>query len=68
MHSVATLREFVASAYGVREAQVVGPPWIEIDRFVLDATMPPETNRDQRLAMLRNLFADRFKLTIRHKT
>lgn len=68
MHSVATLREFVATAYGVREAQIVGPPWIENDRFVLDATMPPETTRDQRLAMLRNLLADRFKLTIRHET
>jgi len=68
MHSVATLREFVATAYDVREAQVVGPPWIETDRFVLDATMPPETTRDQRLAMLCNLLADRFRLTIRHET
>jgi len=68
MHSVATLREFAATAYDVREAQIVGPPWIETDRFVLDATMPPETTRDQRLAMLRNLLADRFRLTIRHET
>ena len=68
MHSVATLREFVATAYDVREAQIVGSPWIETERYVLDATMPPETTRDQRLAMLRNLLADRFSLTIRHET
>ena len=68
IHSVATLREFVATAYEVREVQIVGPPWIETDRFVLDATMPPETTRDQWLAMLRNLLADRFRLTIRHET
>lgn len=68
MHSVATLREFVATAYDVREAQIVGPPWIETDRFILDATMPPETTREQRLEMLRNLLGDRFTLTIHHET
>jgi uncharacterized protein (TIGR03435 family) len=68
MHSVATLRELVATSYDVREAQVIGLPWIATDRFALDATMPLETSRDQRLAMLRNLLADRFRLTIRHET
>jgi uncharacterized protein (TIGR03435 family) len=64
---VATLREFVATAYDVREAQIVGPPWGEADMFVLDATMPPVTSHQQRLAMLRNLLADRFRLTIHHE-
>ena len=68
MHSVATLREFVAAAYEVREAQILGPEWIKADMFVLDATMPPETARQQRLAMLRNLLADRFGLAIHHET
>ena len=68
LHSVATLREFVANAYDVKEPEVAGPSWIETDRFVLDATMPPETTREHRLAMLRNLLAERFHLTIHRET
>jgi uncharacterized protein (TIGR03435 family) len=68
IHYVATLKEFLANAYDVKELQVEGPVWMATERFVLDATMPPETTREQRLSMLKNLLADRFKLTTHRDT
>ena len=68
LHSVATLKEFLASAYDVKEFQIEGPSWLDAERFVLDATMPLETTAEQRRWMLRNLLVDRFKVTIHHDT
>src|SRR5439155_20053661 len=51
----ATLKEFLASAYDVKEFQVEGPAWMDTERFVLNAAMPPETTRDQLHSMLQNL-------------
>ena len=68
MHYVATLRELLANAYGMKEYQVEGPDWMDTERFVLDATMPPETARSQRLSMLKNLLVDRFNLTVHRDT
>ncbi len=62
IHLTATLRELIANAYDVKEFQVDGPVWMDEASFVLDATMPPETTRPQRLSMLQNLLADRFKM------
>ena len=36
-----------------------GPAWMDTERFVLNAAMPPETTRDQLHSMLQNLLADR---------
>ena len=68
IHYVATLKEFLANAYDVKELQVEGPVWMATERFVLDATMPPETTRKQRLSMLKNLLADRFQLSTHRDT
>jgi uncharacterized protein (TIGR03435 family) len=68
IHSIATLRELVATAYDAKEVQVAGPSWIDSDRFVLDATMPPQTTRDQRLQMLRTLLVERFHLVTHRET
>jgi uncharacterized protein (TIGR03435 family) len=68
IHYVATLKAFLTTAYDVKEFQVEGPVWMDTERFVLDATMRPETTREQRLSMLKNLLADRFKLTTHRET
>jgi len=68
MHVVGTLRELLANAYDVKEPQIAGPSWMDTDRFILDAKMPPETTRPQRLVMLRNLLTDRFKLATHEET
>jgi uncharacterized protein (TIGR03435 family) len=56
------------SAYAVKEYQIVGPGWLdatdETTRFVIDATMPAGTTKDQLRVILQNLLAERFKLGV----
>jgi uncharacterized protein (TIGR03435 family) len=68
IHRAATLKELLAEAYDVKEFQIDGPDWIGRDRFLVDATMPPDTTSGQVLAMMRNLLADRFQLTSHRET
>ena len=42
-----------------------GPDWIDNEHYDVDATMPPETTREQVQVMLQNLLAERFKMTVR---
>jgi uncharacterized protein (TIGR03435 family) len=60
------------NAYGVQNDQVSGPAWIEDfmgpNRYVVDATMPPGTTKEQFQQMLRNLLAERFHLVVHHET
>lgn len=72
--SKVTIKELVASAYGVKQAQVAGgPAWVETERFDLDAKMDEETagalkklpgpqQKAQRQEMLQAVLADRFRL------
>jgi uncharacterized protein (TIGR03435 family) len=62
-HAVRTL---VAAAYNVSPQAISGgPAWIDSDRFDILAKAPGEVrpNLDEQMKMLRNLLADRFKLT-----
>jgi uncharacterized protein (TIGR03435 family) len=43
--------------------QIRGPAWLDSAAFAVDATMPPQTTREQFRAMLQNLFAERFRLS-----
>src|SRR5579863_1961855 len=60
------LKDLVINAYGVKDFQIVGPDWLNDDsettRFTIDATMPPDTTKEQLRLMLQSLLADRFKL------
>jgi uncharacterized protein (TIGR03435 family) len=64
----ATLKTLFTLAWDVKDFQLVGPGWIDDERFTIDATMPPETTGDQTRAMLRNLLADRFKVQVHRET
>ncbi len=60
-------------AYDVPVDQVAGPKWIFGDlmgsnSYVIDATMPPGTTKEQFRLMLQNLLAQRFHLTVHHET
>jgi uncharacterized protein (TIGR03435 family) len=66
-----TLKLLIAEAYAVHDFQVSGgPKWIDSDRYDVEAKAagdaPP--SRKQLRAMLQNLLADRFGLTVRHET
>ncbi|SPE39144.1 conserved exported hypothetical protein [Candidatus Sulfopaludibacter sp. SbA3] len=63
-----TLKALLLNAYDVKPYQIQGPPWLDTERFDVNATMPPETTKEQFRAMLQNLLAERFKLTIHRET
>jgi uncharacterized protein (TIGR03435 family) len=66
------LKDLVINAYNVKDFLIVGPDWLDsgdnTTRFVVDATMPPETTKEQLRLMLQNLLAERFKLAIHRET
>src|SRR5262249_47349509 len=60
--SYAPLRQFLQQAYNLRQFQVIGPAWLESERFDMTAKIPPGTTREQVRMMMQNLLLDRFKL------
>ena len=63
-----SLRNLLMNAYDVKSFQIQGPPWLDTERFEVNATMRPETTKEQFRVMLQNLLAERFKLTIHRET
>src|ERR1700722_10609921 len=63
-----SLKNILMSAYDVKNFQIVGPAWLDTERFDITATMPPDTTKEQFRAMLQNLLADRFKMTVHRET
>ena len=62
------LRSLLMTAYDVKNFQIVGPSWLDSERFEITATMPPETTKEQFRLMLQNLLAERFKMAIHRET
>jgi uncharacterized protein (TIGR03435 family) len=67
-YSAIRLKDLVINAYNVTDFQIAGPSWLESSdettRLTVDATMPPDTTKEQLRVMLQNLLAERFKLAI----
>ena len=63
-----SLRQLFTNAYDVKGFQISGPAWLDFERFDIDATMPPETSKEQFRIMLQNLLADRFKAVVYRET
>jgi uncharacterized protein (TIGR03435 family) len=57
------LRMIIQRAYNLQPSQIVGPDWLDADRFDVDAKLPANSSMQQVPAMLRALLADRFKLS-----
>jgi len=61
-----SLKLMIAAAYNLNPREVSGgPSWVESDRYDILARTPGEVRptHDEQMRMLRNLLADRFKLT-----
>lgn len=63
-----SLKNLLMTAYDAKSFQIQGPSWLDTERFELNATMPPETTREQFRLMLQHLLTERFKLTIHRET
>ncbi len=65
---VATLKGLLMQAYGLKDYQILGPSWIETDRFEVAAKIPAGANQAQVAGMLQLLLAQRFRLAVRRET
>src|ERR1035438_5651264 len=65
----ATLANLLTRAYDVRYDQISGPLWLNDGSYAyaIDATIPPNTTKDQFRLMLQNLLAERFHLKLHHQ-
>jgi uncharacterized protein (TIGR03435 family) len=61
------LAALVILAYEIKDYQYSGPEWTQFTHFIVSATIPPGTTKEQFRGMMQNLLADRFKLTVHHK-
>jgi uncharacterized protein (TIGR03435 family) len=51
-------------AYGLPHYQIVGPSWLETERYDIVATVPKGSNKAEVPAMLRGLLMDRFHMRV----
>jgi uncharacterized protein (TIGR03435 family) len=63
----ATLRYCILRAYGVADAQVSGPDWLDSERYDIIAKAADDAQDDLSALRLQALLADRFKLTLHRK-
>jgi len=57
-----TLSDLIKQAFSLKDFQLSGPSWLDDDIFTVQATMPPDTGKDQVMLMLQNALLDRFGL------
>jgi len=59
-----SVKQIIATAYGVREFQVSGPAWIGAERYHIDAKADGKADDDIMLPMLQTLLAERFQVVL----
>lgn len=63
-----SIARLVQRAYGVTPPQVIGPDWLGSVRVDIAAKYPANASEADRVAMLRTLLEDRFKLAVHRET
>lgn len=64
----ASLKVLIRYAYGVSDLQIVGPSWLDADRFDLAGKAPQGVADNQLMPMLQALLKERFHLAVHHET
>jgi uncharacterized protein (TIGR03435 family) len=59
-----TVKNVLMNAYGVKGFQISGPSWLDSERYDIVAKLPRGATKAEFMAMLQNLLAERFKLTL----
>jgi len=62
------LKYYIGMAYEIKPGQILGPDWINSERYDIQATIPPGNSRDQLPQMLQSLLEDRFGMKIHRET
>ena len=64
-----SIMNLLGRAYGPHASwQIVGPNWLDLERFDVIAKIPAGTTKEQFQVMMRNLLAERFGLKLHHET
>jgi uncharacterized protein (TIGR03435 family) len=61
------LRDYLAMAYHVKVNQIVGPDWMNTERFDIAAKIPAGGSAEHIREMLQTLLEARFRMKIRHE-
>lgn len=60
-----SLKSLILEAYQIDETRLVGPTWLSMERYVIEAAIPQNASPDQLPSMLQSLLAERFILEAR---
>lgn len=63
-YSRMTIRGLVQNAYGVKDYQVTGAPWMDTLQFDVSAKLPDGASKDDAPEMLKTLLKERFKVAV----
>jgi uncharacterized protein (TIGR03435 family) len=63
-----SLMDLLRNAYNVKRHQIVGPPWLDANKFLIIAKVPDGAGKEQVRVMLQNLLRDRFRLAVHRET
>jgi uncharacterized protein (TIGR03435 family) len=63
-----SLKALLKEAFELQDNQILGPFWLSSDQFDVEATLPPQTTREQFRGMLQNLLKTRFNMKIHSET
>jgi uncharacterized protein (TIGR03435 family) len=59
-----TLMDCLAAAYNIDQRQILGPDWLDTQRYMILATAAPGTSAGRLMLMLQPLLAERFHVTL----
>ena len=63
-----SLKQYIVSAWGLKDYQVSTPDWMKDERYDLTATMPAGSPPHEVLLMLQGLLTERFRLATHRET
>ena len=65
-YSGVTLKMLLERAYGVWPSQILGPGWLDTQRYIVAAKLPKETTPKLLQLMLQQLLTERFQISLHH--
>jgi uncharacterized protein (TIGR03435 family) len=58
----------LTNAFDIKDYQLQAPDWVDSERFIVTAKIPPNTTKEQFRLMLQRLLAERFQLQVHHES